>query len=277
MSGLLTEGTSPSQPTEEKGLSFPILSSKESKAAVKGNNLKSKPTCARCKNHGMTNYRIGHKGSCVFETCTCELCRATKARNKSMAATMANERRLTAQKRQMSNPGGVVADSSSSVAAQIMCNVKPEYDNLDSEQQTPDTTYDRPVKRQRMSSPSTLSDIITSQTPYTTYLPQGTDTARWQYDCLRQNLDHTRMYNMYNPGMSQFSQQHLPTSCLDDKRILEQYANAGIGKITRSVQPYNMSEILRPSNTTDIMQRHNLIQQGVHQSEDPLMQSNKGL
>ena len=123
-----------------------------------------------------TNYRIGHKGSCVFETCTCELCRATKgecrqfvkcafhsqyvfpgkfeilqhvcpdksilttfqeqlpgyaeiltfqgypaklfrpypppppstARNKSMAATMANERRLTAQKRQMSNPGGVV-------------------------------------------------------------------------------------------------------------------------------------------------------------------------
>lgn len=29
----------------------------------------------------------------------------------------------------------------------------------------------------------------------------------------------------------------------------------GIGKITRSVQPYNMSEILRPSNTTDIMQR----------------------
>jgi len=275
MSGLL-EGTSP-QPAEDKNLSFPILSAKESKAAQKG-NLKSKPTCARCKNHGMTNYRIGHKGSCVFETCTCELCRATKARNKSMAATMANERRLTAQKRQMSNPGGVVADSSSSVAAQIMCNVKPEYDNLDSEQQTPDTTsYDRPVKRQRMSSPSTLSDVITSQTPYTTYLPQGTDTARWQYDCLRQNLDPTRMYNMYNPGMSQFSQQHLPTSCLDDKRILEQYANSGIGKITRTVQPYNMSEILRPSNTTDIMQRHNLIQQGVHQTEDPLMQSNKGL
>jgi len=54
---------------------------------------KQRPKCAKCRNHGREVLRLGHKGCCEFDSCNCEICKQTSARNMAMAKTMANERR----------------------------------------------------------------------------------------------------------------------------------------------------------------------------------------
>lgn len=38
------------------------------------NNTKSKPKCAKCRNHGFITNLAGHKGSCPFTKCECSNC-----------------------------------------------------------------------------------------------------------------------------------------------------------------------------------------------------------
>jgi len=232
---------------------------------------KSKPTCARCKNHGKTNYRIGHKGSCPYEHCLCDLCSATQMRNKSMAQTMANERKLSALKRQQSN--SLMADSSCSSTTPVMCSsaIKPEYhDTFDTDPQTPDTTsYERPVKRLRTSPPSSDAQAGGVQVGYG-YLQQDARGAWAPYDCLRQGVD-PRYINY--PGMSPFPQPsgtHSHPTLEDRKRLLEPaykfQVAASTGRANHPSASYQVNALLRDSNS-DIMMQRQLLQQ-ITQPED---------
>eukprot|EP00116_Pleurobrachia_bachei_P006249 sb/3466511/ len=155
--------------------------------------------------HAETNYRIGHKGSCPYEHCLCDLCSATQMRNKSMAQTMANERKLTALKRQQS--ASLVADSSCSSTTPVMCSslIKPEYHEHYEDQLAPDTTtnYERPVKRLRTSPPT--SETLGAPIGYGYPGPLQDARSPWVgYDCLRHGMDPR--YNIYPvyTGMAPF-------------------------------------------------------------------------
>eukprot|EP00116_Pleurobrachia_bachei_P006506 sb/3466768/ len=67
------------------------------------NGKKKRPKCAKCRNHGIDVMRVGHKGSCSYEKCDCELCRQTRTRNDAMARTMANERARKKKETMFSN------------------------------------------------------------------------------------------------------------------------------------------------------------------------------
>jgi len=244
---------------------IPAMLTKDAQKAPKP-TVKSKPTCARCKNHGKTNYRIGHKGSCPYEHCLCDLCSATQMRNKSMAQTMANERKLSALKRQQSN--NLMADSSCSSTTPVMCSsaIKPEYHDTFDEPQTPDTTsYERPVKRLRTSPPTT--DALTAVHTGYGYLQQDA-RATWGYDCLRQTVDPR--YNIY-PGMTPFPQPaaHAHASLEERKRLFDPAYKVATstGRAAHPSASYQVNALLRSDSNPELMMHRQLLQQ-ISQPED---------
>ncbi|XP_063678274.1 uncharacterized protein LOC134814161 isoform X5 [Bolinopsis microptera] len=256
---------------------IPAMLTKDAQKAPKP-TVKSKPTCARCKNHGKTNYRIGHKGSCPYEHCLCDLCSATQMRNKSMAQTMANERKLSALKRQQSN--NLMADSSCSSTTPVMCSsaIKPEYHDTFDEPQTPDTTsYERPVKRLRTSPPTT--DALSAVHAGYGYLQQDA-RATWGYDCLRQTVDPR--YNIYpgmhfsgahSKGMTPFPQPaaHTHASLEERKRLFDPAYKLQVATSTgRAAHPsasYQVNALLRSDSNPELMMHRQLLQQ-ISQPED---------
>ncbi|XP_063678277.1 uncharacterized protein LOC134814161 isoform X8 [Bolinopsis microptera] len=253
---------------------IPAMLTKDAQKAPKP-TVKSKPTCARCKNHGKIVYRKGHSQNCEYLSCKCPQCHAIKMRNDSMAKCMSNERKSTIPKHM---PGFAEADSSCSSTTPVMCSsaIKPEYHDTFDEPQTPDTTsYERPVKRLRTSPPTT--DALSAVHAGYGYLQQDA-RATWGYDCLRQTVDPR--YNIYpgmhfsgahSKGMTPFPQPaaHTHASLEERKRLFDPAYKVATstGRAAHPSASYQVNALLRSDSNPELMMHRQLLQQ-ISQPED---------
>ncbi|XP_063678273.1 uncharacterized protein LOC134814161 isoform X4 [Bolinopsis microptera] len=256
---------------------IPAMLTKDAQKAPKP-TVKSKPTCARCKNHGKIVYRKGHSQNCEYLSCKCPQCHAIKMRNDSMAKCMSNERKSTIPKHM---PGFAEADSSCSSTTPVMCSsaIKPEYHDTFDEPQTPDTTsYERPVKRLRTSPPTT--DALSAVHAGYGYLQQDA-RATWGYDCLRQTVDPR--YNIYpgmhfsgahSKGMTPFPQPaaHTHASLEERKRLFDPAYKVATstGRAAHPSASYQVNALLRSDSNPELMMHSSFRQllQQISQPED---------